>query len=408
MKIAIEAFSLSSEKITGIGNVTLNYLKGLEAADTRNTYFIYTIDGLLHFKTEKNNWKHVQYDCGVKREKYRIIDEWKRLRDAPSKSVFTSLRILRLRFAKMALEAADRTCLYFWLARSLKRNGIDIYLGIFADFFPLYFFSRVKKIWLIHDLVWKLYPETTDINGFLKKRLIVRNMKRADLLLSVSESTRRDLRDLLKIRTEIVTLHNAADPSLFYRAGEQAVRRVKKRYGITKKYILSVGTLEPRKNLSALLDAYERINDRDGHQLVLVGMSGWKNTALFGWIEKNDARQNIIVTGYVPAEDLAPLYTGAGVFAFPTLYEGFGMPVLEAMQCGCPVVSSTSSSIPEVAGDACVLVDPLDVGALARALERVLADKKLRSSMSRKGLARSKMFSWEKSAARLLDILQKK
>jgi glycosyltransferase involved in cell wall biosynthesis len=180
---------------------------------------------------------------------------------------------------------------------------------------------------------------------------------------------------------------------------------VKRKFGINGKYILSVCTLEPRKNLTTLLDAYTMMERHRRHRLVLVGMSGWKNTTLFELIERHPAKDSIIVTGYVPAEDLAPLYSGAEVFVFPTLYEGFGLPVLEAMQCGCPVISSTSSSIPEVAGNACIQVDPHDIPGLAQSMERVLSDKALRGSMGRKGLARSRLFSWEKSAARLLDIL---
>jgi glycosyltransferase involved in cell wall biosynthesis len=406
MNIAIEALSLSLDKLTGIGNVTLNYLRELEKADTGNSYYVYTIDELLHFNTAKKNWKHVKYDYRVKYIKYRVTDEWKKLRDAPSKSIAAALRMYRLRLMKMLLEAADTACLYFWLAWSLKKNGIDVYIGIYADFFPVLFFSRLRKIWLIHDLVWKLYPETTSMNSVFKNMLITRNMKKADLLLSVSENTRKDMIGLLDIRTEIITLHNAADPRVFYRADEKSVRRVKQKFGITKKYILSVCTIEPRKNLSALLDAYAMMKQRERYQLVLAGMSGWKNTALFGLIESNAAKESIIVTGYVPGGDLAPLYTGAEVFVFPTLYEGFGMPVLEAMQCGCPVISSASSSIPEVAGDACVLVDPMDVRALASSMETVLSDAKFRVSLRRKGLARSEQFSWKRSAGRLLEIIR--
>ncbi len=156
------------------------------------------------------------------------------------------LRLFFYRVLKMALEVIDRGCLYFWLAKSMRDNRIDVYIGFFADFFPFCFFSPVKKIWIIHDLVWKLYPETTDINSRYKKRAIVRNMKRADLLLSVSDSTRNDLISLRNIRKEIITLHNAADRSVFYKADQKSVMRITRNYGITRPYILSVYTLAPR------------------------------------------------------------------------------------------------------------------------------------------------------------------
>lgn len=405
MNIAFEAFALSFKNLTGIGNVTLNYIRELQKNDPDNRYYIYTIDGLLHAELQSEKWRHVQYNWRVKTFKYAVTDALASLKSGNVRTISYILRLIFYRVLKMALEVIDRGCLYFWLAKSMRDNRIDVYIGFFADFFPFCFFSPVKKIWMIHDLVWKLYPETTDINSRYKKRAIVRNMKRADLLLSVSDSTRNDLISLLNIQKEIITLHNAADRSVFYKADQKSVMRITRNYGITRPYILSVSTLEPRKNLIALLDAYGKIGHSVKHQLVLAGMSGWKNTKLFEMIERHPAKDSIIVTGYVPAENLAPLYTGADVFVLPTLYEGFGMPVLEAMQCGCPVISSTSSSIPEVAGDACILVDPNDIDGLASAIKRVLGDRNLRKTMGRNGLDRSKKFSWEHSAVRLLEII---
>ncbi|MBN1497099.1 MAG: glycosyltransferase family 4 protein [Spirochaetes bacterium] len=410
MNIAIEAFALSMDKVTGVGNVALKYIEELQKIDRKNRYYVYTKDGLKHANLHKRNWTHVNYMSRLKRAKMSVRKPWARLTAEQTRhpQVARMVVIIILKAAKMFLEALNTVYFPFWMASSLRRNRINVYFGTFADFFPLLFPSSTRKIWLVHDLVWKLYPRTQEKRNVLRGLLVTRGMKRADLLLSVSDSTRNDMIGLLNLRSEIITLHNAADRAIFYRADRASTARVKNKYAIRESYILSVCTLEPRKNLPVLLDAYAAIKGRERFRLVLVGMSGWKNTELLDMIERHPAKDNIIVTGYVPAEDLAPLYSGAEVFAFPTLYEGFGMPVLEAMQCGCPVISSTSSSIPEVAGDACVLVEPLDVGALTRALERVLEDKKLRSDMSRKGLARSKMFSWEKSAARLLDILQNK
>ena len=406
MRIAIEAISLSSENITGIGNVTLHYIRELQKIDADNHYFIYTIDDLLHVDIRGDMWKHVQYNSWIKQKKYDVASVWKALKKNSPKTLSSLAKIYYLRIIKMCLEAIDAVCLHVWLAFSLRKNKIDVYIGIFADFFPFFFFPPIKKIWLIHDLVWKLFPETTQINNTVINRLIVRNMNRADLLLSVSDSTRNDLIDLLNISKKILTLHNAADRSIFHRADDASINRVKKKHGISKKYILSVCTIEPRKNLTALLEAYAMMDDGARHQLVLVGMSGWKNTSLYGLIENHPAKDGIIITGYMAMEELAPIYTGAEVFIFPSLYEGFGLPVLEAMQCGCPVISSTTSSIPEVAGDACILIDPHDIPGLASAIKKVLSGRKVRNEMIGKGLARSRLFSWEKSARRLLEIVR--
>jgi len=406
MRIAIEAISLSSEHVTGIGNVTLHYIRELQKIDPDNHYFIYTIDDLLHVDIPGDRWKHVQYRCWIKNKKYDVTGVWRALRESGPRTASTPVRILYLRILKMALEAIDAVCLHVWLAFSLLKNNIDVYIGTFADFFPFFFFPSVKKIWVIYDLVWKLFPETTQMNSILLNLLITRNMKRADLLLTISDSTRNDLINIMNMRKKIITLHCAADRSIFHRADNASVNRVKKKYGITNKYILSVGTLEPRKNLAALLEAYALMDDSARYRLVLVGMSGWKNTALFGMVENHPAKENIVITGYIPADDLAPIYTGAEVFVFPSLYEGFGLPVLEAMQCGCPVISSATSSIPEVAGDACMLVDPRDIPGLASSIQKVLSGGSMRDEMARRGVARSRLFSWEKSAKRLLALLR--
>ncbi len=410
MNIALEAFALSLDKVTGIGNVVLKYIEEIRKLDRNNNYYVYTTDGLNHTTLNGKNWFHVDYMNRPKRAKLAVRESWLRLTEAQSSRATIARQgaIIILRVTKMFLELVCRVYFPFWLALSFRKNRIDVYFGTFADFFPLIFPARTRKLWLIHDLVWKLYPETMQKRNPLKGFQIKLNMNRADLLLAVSNNTQKDLREILNIRKEIITLHNAADRSVFYKAGSKSVARIKKKYGITRPYILSVCTLEPRKNLHTLLDSYAKIRPRGRHQLVLVGMSGWKNTKLFELIGEHPAKDSIIVTGYVPAEDLAPLYTGARVFVSPTLYEGFGMPVLEAMQCGCPVISSTSSSIPEVAGDACLLLPPLDAEGLASAMEKVLSDRVLRGAMSRKGLARSKIFSWEHSAARLLEIINSK
>lgn len=407
MNIAIEAFALSLDKVTGIGNVALKYIEELQKLDSVNRYFVYTTDGLKHVDLHNKNWSHIDYVTAPKRAKRAVRATWLRLREAQSLQPTASRQaaIIILRTIKMIIEAIDRVYFPFWLALSFRKNRIDVYFGTYADFYPFVFPHGIRKLWLVHDLVWKLYPETQENHSALKGFLIRYKMKHADLLLSVSDNTKKDIQNILGIQKEIITLHNAADLNVFHSADSKSIARVKEKYGFTKPYILSVCTLEPRKNLNTLLAAYELIPRRDRYQLVLVGMSGWKNTKLFELIEKHPANDSIIVTGYVPTDDLAPLYTGAEVFVFPSLYEGFGMPILEAMQCGCPVISSTSSSIPEVAGDACILVDPLDVRALASSMEKVLSDKKLQDAMSRKGLAMSRFFSWEKSAALLHNII---
>lgn len=405
MNIAIEAFSLSEETITGIGNVTLNYLTQLRRLDRENNYYVYTIDGLNHISLD-GRWRHILYASPTRRARLAIRDAWMRSTSPDAGGGFVRrVWALVLRLAKMAVVIADECWFVVWLWHSLRKNRVDVYIGTFADFFPLLLPSRVKTLWLLYDLVWKRYPSTMKKRLSLTSLLFRWNMNRADMLVAISEATKQDARNLLKVTTRIEVIPLAADPRTFYRASSAEIAAVLKKYGIQKPYILSVCTLEPRKNLRALLEAYGMIERPEECRLVLVGMRGWKTSDLYDMMERHRLVEGIVVTGYVPARDLAPLYSGAAVFAFPSLYEGFGLPVLEAMQCGCPVITSNVSSLPEVAGDACILVDPRDSQSLAAAIDRALASPSLRRAMSRKGMARAREFSWERSARLLMGYI---
>jgi len=409
MRIAVEAHALSQEKLTGVGNVVLHYLNELQRLDKANEYFIYTVEDLKHVTIASTRWRHVSFDYLLKRIHGRVSEAWLRLKseNEKNKSVFRSIRILWCRLVKIILGVMDDLVYSVKVAMSLRKNRVDIYLGTSTYFYPYFFLSPVKKAGILYDLVWELYPGTMEFGNKVRMKLFtLRNMKKMDLLISISENTKKDAIELLGLKTRIDAIPLAAEPSIFYPASSTVVSSMKKKYGITKKYILSVCTLEPRKNLTALLQAFRIMQGRRDYQLVLVGMTGWVISDLFKDIASSDVRDNILITGYVPNSELAPLYTGAELFAFPSLYEGFGLPVLEAMQCGCPVITSNSSSIPEVAGDAAIMVDPEDITGLAASMEKVLKNRAFRDSLARKGLKRSKLFSWEKSARALLQSLE--
>ncbi len=409
MIIAVEAHALSQDKLTGVGNVILHYLNELQRLDKSNEYFIYTADDLKHVKITNSKWRHVSFDYLLKRIHGRVSAVWLRLKseNEENKSYVRSVTLLCCRLIKITLGVIDDIVYSFKVASSLRNNLADIYLGTSTYFYPYFFLSSVKKAGILYDLVWELYPGTMEFGNKIRMKLFtLRNMKKMDLLISISENTKKDARNLLGLETRIDAIPLAADPSIFYPASSSSVSAIKKKYCITKKYILSVCTLEPRKNLKALLQAFRIMPGRMDYQLVLVGMTGWVISDLFNDIASSDIQGNILITGYVSNSELAPLYTGAELFVFPSLYEGFGLPVLEAMQCGCPVITSNSSSIPEVAGDAAIMLNPEDVDALAASMEKVLKDKSLRYNLARKGLKRSKFFSWEKAARSLLQSLE--
>jgi glycosyltransferase involved in cell wall biosynthesis len=184
------------------------------------------------------------------------------------------------------------------------------------------------------------------------------------------------------------------------------VTQVRDTYGLQDQYILAVGVIEPRKNFPRLIEAYARFRRNGGqhHQLVIAGGKGWLSDETFREAERSAYADDIRFTGYVPDGQLPALYTGAEVFAYPSLYEGFGLPVLEAMACGTPVVCANTSSLPEFAGDAAVLVSPEDPGAIANALEEVCSEVGLRTRLHDRGCERAREYRWERSAKRLLEL----
>jgi glycosyltransferase involved in cell wall biosynthesis len=185
---------------------------------------------------------------------------------------------------------------------------------------------------------------------------------------------------------------------------EEAIARLRDRYDIHTPYILFVGTLEPRKNLTALIRAFARIAADIPHNLVLVGAIGWNPETLFDSIATSSLADRVVRPGFVAQQDLPLFYGGADLFVFPSLYEGFGLPILEAMKCGCPVVAADNTSLPEVAGDAALLVNAEDEAGMADAMRAILEDPSVRERCVSRGRERVKHFSWEASARATLDI----
>lgn len=251
----------------------------------------------------------------------------------------------------------------------------------------------------IHDLGYRYFPEAHPPGQRLYLDISTRFSARAAThLIADSHATARDLARLYRIPTDKLTV--------VYPGRDEALRRVdpapvRAKYGLPENYLLHVGTLQPRKNLERLIQAVS--GQRSAVPLILAGRAGW----LSGPIMTLAQAHNVRVLDYVPDEDLAGLYSGAAAFVFPSLYEGFGFPVLEAMACGVPVICSNTSSLPEVAGQAAVLVDPLDPQAIAAAIEQVLADASLRDRLIGQGYEQIQKFSWAAAARETLAVLER-
>jgi glycosyltransferase involved in cell wall biosynthesis len=265
---------------------------------------------------------------------------------------------------------------------------------------------RVRYFLTVYDVIPLLFPQFSSWGGEAWIRHILASLGPDDHVLAISEHTRRDLLNACpQIAPEHVRVTPlAADPARFYRCDDAAqVAAVRGRYGVPDApYVLSVGTLEPRKNIPRLIQSFadlvrsEQVGDL---HLVLTGSKGWDYDAIFAEVGRLDGlRERIVFTGYVADADLAALYTGALAFVYPSFYEGFGLPPLEAMQCGTPVITSNTSSLPEVVGDAGVMVDPNDGAALAQAILDLYGDSSRRADLAARATARAAQFTWDRFA----------
>jgi len=292
-----------------------------------------------------------------------------------------------------------RTMLSSFAGHSLDRvvGDVDVFHGTDHLLPP---FKRTAAVLTVHDLSHLHVPRThLPMNRTFLDIMLPRFVRAADVILAVSESTRRDVIATYGVDADRVrTTHLGVGP-LYAPPAPARVAEVRARHGLPARYLLGVGTLEPRKNLKTLLAAFAAIGAKD-LGLVLVGPRGWRiEEALGGRDLPAGVRDRVVLTGFVPEDDLPALYGGAEAFAYPSLFEGFGLPVLEAMACGAAVVASDTTSLPEVVGDAGILVPPTDVDAWVSALRALLDDAGLRARLGDAARARAARFTWEATAA---------
>ncbi len=261
-----------------------------------------------------------------------------------------------------------------------------------------------------HDMAVYLTPETFSFRKReLQRRLLPMVAARAAAILTPSEASRRDVIRLLDVEPRrVVTTPLAADPMFFGPHDADAIAAMRARLALPERYLLAVGTLEPRKNLVRLVRAFERVwpQHRDV-SLVLVGGKGWRDAAIREALGSSPAREAILTTGYVEAADLRLLYQGARALCYPSLYEGFGLPVVEAMACGTATLVSRGSSLDEVAGDAALAVPAEDEAAIAEAMRELLEDDGLRDRLAARGAARAATFSWHRTATLTHDVFER-
>ncbi len=261
--------------------------------------------------------------------------------------------------------------------------------------------QNARTVLTLHDLIFQFFPDYhLPLNRWFLQNAMPHFLRRADAIIAVSECTRRDAIRLYNLPPEKITvIYEGVNPALCPETDPARIAQARARYAHNQPFVFFVSTIEPRKNIVALVDALKVLRAR-GHpqRLLVAGRKGWLYQPTFEHIQQTGMDDAVSFLDFVPDDDLRALFAACDAFVFPSLYEGFGLPPLEAMACGAPVVCSNAAALPEVVGDAALLVNPRDVGEIARAIERVITDRPLRDELCGRGFAQAAKFSWERAA----------
>jgi len=368
MHIAIDAHSVGTQ-LAGNETYAINLIEALAQIDQVNQYTLY-----------------VTRDEAVA----RFADRW------PNFQV------------KRTLPHTPLVRIPLTLSVELRRSPVDL-LHVQYTAPP---FARCPIVSTIHDLSFEHLPETFTRRSRAQLRLTVRRTARkAARILTLSEFSRRDIIETYAVNPDRVLVTPAAAPARFAPVeNETELKEIRERYRIKANYLLSLGSLQPRKNLARLIEAYASLQKLCSNdqlpQLVFAGKPGWLDDEIYRAAQRENRNESIKFIGYVPEKDLPALYSGAICFVYPSFFEGFGLPVLEAMQCGTPVIAGNRTSLPEVTGEAALLFDPFDSGALAEAIGRVVDKPGYREELRVKGLERARTFSWTTTAKLTLQAYE--
>lgn len=282
-------------------------------------------------------------------------------------------------------------------------------LVINFDFVRVPVSKKVKTITVIHDLTYIVHPEFIEKRNLLRlKKLVPRAVKSSTRVVAVSEATKKDLVKLFELNPEkIDVVANAVDIKLY--KPKALTNEIRNKYNLPKKYLLYLGNIEPRKNIKGIIEAYSMLPNEisSKYKLVLAGGRGWNQGEINNALKQSAKKDKIIFTGYIDDRDKPEIYAGADIFLFPSHYEGFGLPILEAMACEVPVITADNSSLKEVAGNAALYVDSKRPKELAEAIIKILENKNIRNDLVKKGTLRAIDFSWKKSAAQMNESIKK-
>lgn len=363
MRIAIDIRSTLKKTRTGVGQYTYNLISNLAKIDTKNEYFLYS--------------------------KIKLFSLDKKVPDIKAKNFIHKID----RFDR----GLDKTL-----------GGVDVFHTPSQDLLDI---DKAKKVVTVHDLIFKAFPlghSKDTIENAEKQILDV--ISKADKIICYSQSTVSDLKKFYSVPDEKIRLIRlGVDSDNFYPINEAEHKEAKnkvKDLGIKDRFILFVGTIEPRKNIGNLIQAFNRLKSQNNipHKLVIIGMKGWMYEEIFKLYRESRFKDEILFLDYQPNNILKAFYSLADVFVYPSFYEGFGLPILEAFSCAAAVVTSNVSSCKEIGEQAALLIDPNDIEQLAEAIFKILQDDKLRVSLQNKGFEKSKLFSWRETAVKTLEV----
>lgn len=378
MRIGIDARAiLNPEKVapTGVANYVWQLVKNLLEIDKENQYILF-----FDFKVrDKDVKRFTQPNVKIK---FFPFSDYKKYMPAAYSEILGMAT-----FAREKMDVLHTTSPMYRVPATYRGKIVTT----FYDFAPY----RVPE----------LFPRLSNAK---LKTLYSFAAKKSDRIIAVSESTKKDAQEFLGYPADkITTIYNGIDKR-FFEDGEYSGDNLKKEHVILGKYILFLGTLEPRKNLSRVLDAFaifkKNYQGNFGYQLIVTGKKGWLTEEYFQQVKDLEIEEDVVFTGYVGGDELKPLYANAEFFVMPSLYEGFGQTIVEAMACGAPCLVSKISSIPEIAGDAAYFVDPNDTEGIAKGMAELSSNKDLREKLSAAGREQAKKFSWEKCARETLEV----
>jgi glycosyltransferase involved in cell wall biosynthesis len=368
MRIGIDATALPPQ-LSGAGNYIVNLTNALVRLDNANEYVLFV--------------KPIHRALFVPNERVQID------------SVDLTNRIQRVAWEQMVLP------------RLARQSDLSV---LHSPHYTMPLTLGCASVVTFHDMTFFLYPAMHKLyKRFFFCSMIHLSARRASALIADSESTRQDIVKILKLdASKVTTVPLGVSPSYRPIDEKTALERIKSKYHLPDKFVLYIGMLEPRKDLPTLVRAFKTLIEQGSmHKLVIVGRKGWMYDDLFRSVASLDLTERVVFTGYVPEEDLPLLYNAADVFVYPSIYEGFGLPVLEALACGTPVITSNISSMPEILGEAGILVKPEEADGLADAMSRVTQDGELRKRLVRQGLERAKLFTWDRAAQATLAVYER-